>query len=57
MFDVKINKVFMDPNTMLDVYVLSIQFDDKFYNLNLTKEELDKLCIRLKSIYDNNEIE
>ena len=57
MFDVKINKVFKDPNTMLDVYVLSIQFGDKYYNLTLNKEELDKLCIRLKSMYDNNEIE
>ena len=57
MFDVKINKMFKDTNTGLDVYVLSIQVGDKYYNLNLTKEELDKLCIRLKSMYDNNEIE
>jgi hypothetical protein len=57
MFDVKINKVFKDPNTMLDMYVLSIQFGDKYYNLTLSKEEIDKLCIRLKSMHDNNEIE
>ena len=57
MFDVKINKVFKDPDTMLDIYVLSIQFDSKYYNMTLTKEEFDKLCIRLKSMQDNNEVQ
>lgn len=57
MFDLKINKVFRDPNTLVDIYVVSIQFDDKFFNLNLTKDEIEKLTQRLKSIIDNNELE
>lgn len=57
MFDLKINKVFRDPNTLVDIYVVSIQFDDKFFNLNLTKDEIEKLTQRLKSIIDNNELD
>lgn len=57
MFDVKINKVFKDLKTGKDMYVLSIQMDDFYYNLTLTKEQFGKLAIRLKSIHDNNELE
>jgi hypothetical protein len=56
MFDIKINKVFVDPRTGLDMYVLSIQLGDVYYNLNVTKEQFEKIAIRLKSIYDNNEL-
>jgi hypothetical protein len=57
MFDLKINKVFKDPDTLLDIYVVSLQFGDKYYNLNLTKEEIQKLTNRLKSIIENNELD
>ncbi len=57
MFDLKINKVFKDTDTLLDVYVVSLQFGDKYYNLNLTKEEIQKLTNRLKSIIENNELD
>jgi hypothetical protein len=56
MFDIKINKVFVDTRTGLDMYVLSIQMGDVYYNLNVTKEQFEKIAIRLKSIYDNNEL-
>lgn len=56
MFDIKINKLFVDPKTGKDMYVLSIQLDDVYYNLNVTKEQFEKIAIRLKSIYDNNEL-
>lgn len=57
MFDVKVNKVFKDSKTGKDIYVLSIQLDDFYYNLNLTKEQFGKLAIRLNSIHDNNELD
>ena len=56
MFDVKINKVFLDTRTGQDMYVLSIQLGDIYYNLNVTKEQFEKIAIRLKSILDNNEL-
>jgi hypothetical protein len=56
MFDIKINKVFVDPRTGLDMYVLSIQLGDIYYNLNVTKEQFEKIVIRLKSMYENNEL-
>lgn len=56
MFDIKINKVFVDPKTGQDMYVLSIQLDDVYYNLNVTKEQFEKIATRLKSIVDNNEL-
>ena len=56
MFDIKINKVFVDPRTGQDVYVLSIQLGELYYNLNVTKEQFEKITNRLKSILDNNEL-
>ena len=56
MFDIKNNKVFVDPRTGLDMYVLSIQLGDIYYNLNVTKEQFEKIVIRLKSMYENNEL-
>jgi len=56
MFDIKINKVFVDPRTGQDMYVLSIQLGDVYYNLNVTKEQFEKIATRLKSISDNNEL-
>ena len=43
MFDIKINKVFVDPRTGQDMYVLSIQLGDVYYNLNVTKEQFEKI--------------
>jgi hypothetical protein len=56
MFDIKINKVFVDPRTGLDMYVLSIQLGDVYYNLNVTKEQFEKISIRLSSMLENNEL-
>lgn len=56
MFDIKINKVFVDPRTGQDVYVLSIQLGELYYNLNVTKEQFEKITNRLKSILDNDEL-
>lgn len=56
MIDIKINKTFTDPNTRKDIYILSIQIDDRYYNIPVTKDEFDGICIRLKSIYDNTDI-
>lgn len=52
MVDVKFSKLFKDAN-MNDVYVVSIKVGEKYFNLNLTKEEFDKVYQRLQSIYEN----
>ena len=54
MFDIKINKQFIDLDGN-EIYVVSMQFGNKFYNLNLTKLEFKKMCDRLISI-NNGEI-
>ena len=54
MFDIKINKQFIDSDSN-EIYVVSMQFGNKFYNLNLTMEEFKKMCDRLISI-NNGEI-
>jgi hypothetical protein len=56
MFDIKINKVFIDPKNGQDVYTISIQLDSVYYNLNVTRDQFEKITLRLKSIYDNNEL-
>jgi hypothetical protein len=38
------------------MYVLSIQLGDVYHNLNVTKEQFEKIANRLKSISDNNEL-
>jgi hypothetical protein len=55
MFDIKINKEFIDLDGN-EIYVVSMQFGSKFYNLNLTKDEFKKMCDRLRSINDNGGI-
>jgi len=57
MFDIKINKTFTDPRTGQDLYVVSIQLGDIYYNLNVTKEQFEKITTRFKSIVDNNELD
>jgi hypothetical protein len=53
MFEVVLNKIFKDPNSNKDIYVLSIQLDSKYYNLNVTKEEFLQLTGAMVSIRDN----
>ena len=54
MFEIKINKQFIDLDGN-EIYVVSMQFGNKFYKLNLTKVEFKKMCDRLISI-NNGEI-
>lgn len=53
MIDIKITKLFFDPNKLQDIYMLSFQIDGEYYNIPLTKDQFDKVYVRLKSIYDN----
>lgn len=56
MIDVKLIKVFKRENDGEDIYVLSIKLDDdRYYNLNVTKVEFEKIHHRIESIYDNDE--
>jgi hypothetical protein len=56
MIDVKLIKVFKRENDGEDIYVLSIKLDDnRYYNLNVTKSEFEKIHHRIESIYDNDE--
>jgi hypothetical protein len=54
MIDVKLIKVFKRENDGEDVYVLSIKLDEnRYYNLNVTKSEFEKIYYRIESIYNN----
>lgn len=53
MFEVVLNKIFKDPDSNKDIYVLSIQMGSKYYNLNVTKEEFLQLTGSMVSIRDN----
>lgn len=56
MIDVKLIKVFKRETDNEDVYVLSIKLDEnRYYNLNVTKDEFEKIHNRISSIYDNDE--
>ena len=53
MNEVVLNKMFKDPNTGKDVYVLSIQKGDQYHHLSFTKEEYENFFYRVTSIYKN----
>jgi len=56
MVDVKLIKVFKRESDAQDIYVLSIKLDEnRYYNLNITKEEFEKIHHRIESIYDNDQ--
>lgn len=56
MVDIKINKVFVDPNTGEDLYVLSMLMSGKVQCITVTKKDFEHLFIKLRSIYDNSEM-
>lgn len=56
MFDIKIFKAFKDKNTSEDIFTVSIQMDERFYNLNVTEKEFDQILNRLNSIRENNDL-
>jgi hypothetical protein len=56
MIDVKLVKMFKRENDGQDIYVLSIKLDDeRYYNLNVTKSEFEKIHNFIGSIYDNDD--
>lgn len=56
MFDITIFKAFKDKNTSEDIFTVSIQLDERFYNLNVTEKEFDQILNRLNSIRENNDL-
>jgi hypothetical protein len=57
MTDIKITKLFKDPNTGTDIYILSIQMGSEYYNIPVTKIQFEEIFLRIRSIYENIEIE
>jgi hypothetical protein len=57
MVDIKVKKVFFDPDTLQNIYMISFQIDGNYYSIPVNKDQYEKVCIRIKSIYDNNDIE
>jgi|LauGreDrversion4_2_1035121.scaffolds.fasta_scaffold519243_2 hypothetical protein len=56
MTDIKITKLFKDPNTGTDIYILSIQMGTEYYNIPVTKTQFEELFYRMRAIFDNTEI-
>jgi hypothetical protein len=57
MTDIKITKLFRDPNTGTDIYILSIQLGTEYYNIPVTKNQFEDIFFKLRGIYDNIELE
>jgi hypothetical protein len=57
MTDIKITKLFRDPNTGTDIYILSIQLGTEYYNIPVTKSQFEDIFFKLRGIYDNIELE
>jgi len=57
MIDTKLTKLFKDPNTGADIYILSIQIEDQYYNIPVTKTQFDDLFLKLRAVYNNSELE
>jgi hypothetical protein len=54
--EVKLVKMFKRQSDSEDIYVLSIKLDDnRYYNINVTKAEFEKIHHRIESIYNNDE--
>ena len=43
MTDIKITKLFKDPNTGTDIYILSIQMESEYYNIPVTKIQFEEI--------------
>jgi hypothetical protein len=57
MTDIKITKLFKDPNTGTDIYILSIQLGSEYHNIPVTKTQFEEIFFKLRGIYDNIELE
>jgi hypothetical protein len=57
MTDIKITKMFKDPNTGTDIYILSIQMGNEYHNIPVTKIQFEEIFFKLRAIYDNVGIE
>jgi hypothetical protein len=56
MMDIRLVKMFKRDSDGEDIYVLSIKLDDsRYYNINVTKSEFEKIHHRIDSIYNNDE--
>ncbi len=54
--DIRLVKMFKRDSDGEDIYVLSIKLDDsRYYNINVTKSEFEKIHHRIDSIYNNDE--
>jgi hypothetical protein len=57
MIDVKIVKQFKDPDTGVDIYILSIQIDKNYYSMPVTKDQFQIIYQKLRSIQNNDPLE
>lgn len=57
MTDVKITKLFKDLDTGEDIYILSIQMDNQYFNIPLNKKQFSEIFYKIRSIHDNTELE
>ena len=57
MTDIKITKLFRDPNTGTDIYILSIQMGTEYYNIPVTKVQFEDIFYKMRAIFDNTELD
>jgi hypothetical protein len=57
MIDVKIVKQFKDPDTGVDIYILSIQIDKNYYSMPVSKDQFQIIYQKLRSIQNNDPLE
>jgi hypothetical protein len=53
MVNVVVNSTFIDIKSGKEIYAVSIQTDDKYYTIYLSKEEFNNLTSHMISIRDN----
>ncbi len=56
MTDIKVTKLFKDPNTGTDIYILSIQMGTEYYNIPVTKIQFEEIFYKMRAIFDNVEL-
>jgi hypothetical protein len=54
MVDVKLTKLFIDPNTGLDVYILSFRLGNSYHSIPCTKEQFEGIFYGVRSIFNNS---
>jgi len=57
MIDVKIIKQFKDPDTGVDIYILSIQINKSYYSIPVSKDEFEVLYQKIRYIKNNETLE